>query len=222
MTAKKTATKKDPATKRVSKPAPYQQRKPLLTLLATRAGLKTFGYAIVEVLAFNVDGAGRALCRVYRVNGGAKLTLLSNELGFMLEHELDAVAYIEAPQGWTDGRPDLLDEFTADYCCDFDETWGLTFAACDSDASLARAGGDERKAKLAHRRGTDLFDRCLAKLKMAPREYGSPAVAYGDYPSYSRQQERVADAWDAAHRGRKKRCMRLLSKVAQKDRTLLA
>lgn len=209
-------------TKSRTKPSPYEQAKPLITLLPTDAGLDVWGLTRIDVLAFNVDGTGRALCRVYRDDEPTTLTIMGNEMGIILENEVEGVAFIEAPAGWTGGRPDALKDYDGGYFAHTDPWWGKPCHENGSDEQMAQAGHDKREQLRAERVGYKVFDRCLKKLGMRKRDFGVPPYEYGHCRYGSKQYERVFKAWKAARRGRATTCRRLLRKVSTKDRSLLA
>jgi hypothetical protein len=210
MTAKKPPPK--------PKPAPYQQCKPIITLLPTDAGREVFGFARLDILAFNVDGAGKALCRTFDDAGTATLTLQSNELGVMLEAVGDEIATIEAPENWMGERPAVLDQFDGGYVGEFDDMWSRPYTPWGSDMCLKYADHDGRAMMLAERRGYPLFDRCLAKLKLPPRKRGDPPYAYGDREPRFQPYVTIMKAWRAAKKGDKKRCKKMLRRWARKHR----
>ena len=202
----------------------YRRARPLIVLLGQPEGDETTFLSRIDVLAWNIDGSGRALCRTYHgsiEDPVVQLETMAGDLGAVLSPDTSSPVWVEAPEGYRGERIEadqlgICDE-TYD---DSDPTWGHACVPWASDASMARATYDARRCMIEYRRSCDAFDEALADVGLQPREHGEIPAGYGDCDHDSKDARLVSSAWAAACEGKPKRCRKLLRRLRRRCRRL--
>jgi hypothetical protein len=190
----------------------HRRAEPLIVLLNARHPGDIYGWARIDVIAFNVDGSGLALARVYsELDAKPELHLYGADMQLMLEGDDHGErAYVEAPDGW-DGKtmPDV--EHSDDHFGSSVSTWGRTFCEQTSDEALFRASHDERKEIERERTRYRIFDQSLVEAGLPPRRASVYPSCYGG--ERSPVDDLLHQASEAAAAGDATRCARVLRKA---------